>query len=255
MPCLLLKDKGLVKTVQFENARYIGDPINAVHIFNDEWVDELIFLDIDATHNGHHISTKLVSQLSDECFMPLTVGGGIKNIDDIHELLRAGAEKVSLNSITTENPTLIKEAADIFGSQSIVVSIDVKKQKIGKYEVFTHGGKKSTGLSPDDFAKNVVALGAGEILINSIDQDGTFKGYDIDLIKLITSSVNVPVIACGGAGVVEDLSKAIFWGKASAVAAGSMFVYHGKKHAVLINFPSRDEIEKSFTLTKQQIGV
>jgi imidazole glycerol-phosphate synthase subunit HisF len=252
MPCLLLKNMGLVKTIQFKNSRYIGDPINAVHIFNEEWVDELIFLDIEAHRNGHHISSDLVSKISDECYMPLTVGGGISTIESIHELLRAGAEKVAINTCALENPDIIREASRIFGSQSIVVSIDARLLKNGEYEAYTHGGTKPAGITPVVLAKRMEESGAGEIMINSIDRDGTWSGYDLNLVRMITSEVKIPVIACGGAGSVDDLAKAVYIGHASAVAAGSMFIYHGKKHAVLINFPSRDEIEKSFgDLVKQ----
>lgn len=246
IPCLLLKDKGLVKTVQFANPKYVGDPINSVYIFNSEEADEIIFLDIMATKNNSHISIDFVSKISDECFMPLTVGGGIRSTEDIRDLLRAGAEKVAINTYAIENPSFIKEASRIFGSQSIVISMDVKLQKNGRYEVYTHGGSRPTGTNPVDLAKLMESQGAGEILLNSIDKDGTWTGYDIALIKSITESVRVPVIACGGAASMKDLAEAIYLGHASAATAGSMFVFHGKKHAVLINFPSKDELEKYF---------
>ena len=243
MPCLLIKDKGLVKTVQFKDGRYVGDPINATYIFNEEWVDEIVFLDITATKNNRHISTDLISKISDECFMPLTVGGGIRSLSAVQELLRAGAEKVAINTYAIENPSFIVEASRVFGSQSIVVSVDAKKRKDGRYEVYIKGGTIPTGMDPVDVAKQMETLGAGEILINSIDRDGTWSGYDLELIRAVSDAVMVPVIACGGASSLDDLNKAINMGHASAVAAGSMFVFHGKKHAVLINFPSRDEIQ------------
>lgn len=243
IPCLLLKNKGLVKTVQFKEPRYVGDPINAVWIFNQKEVDELIFLDIMATKESNKPSIELISKISDECFMPLTVGGGIRSVEDIKELLNAGAEKVSINTYAVENPSFIKEASDVFGSQSIVVSIDAKRHKKGLYEVFTHRGTRPAGIDPVSLAVQMEGMGAGEILINSIDREGTMEGYDIQLIREVSDAVNIPVIACGGAGKLEDFADAINVGHASAVAAGSFFVFHGRRRAVLINFPTREELE------------
>jgi cyclase len=243
IPCLLLKNKGLVKTVQFKEPRYVGDPINAVWIFNQKEVDELIFLDIMATKESKKPSIDLISKISDECFMPLTVGGGIRSVEDIKKLLNAGAEKVSINTYAVENPSFIKEASNVFGSQSIVVSIDVKRHKKGLYEAFTRGGSKPAGVDPVSLAVQMADMGAGEMLLNSIDRDGTWEGYDIELIRAVSDAVNIPVIACGGAGKLEDLALAINGGHASAVAAGSFFVFHGRRRAVLINFPSREELE------------
>lgn len=244
MPCLLLKNMGLVKSVKFKNHRYIGDPINAVKIFNDKKADELIFLDITATEEKRSISLKLVEDLGEECNMPFSVGGGIKSIEIIKDILSAGAEKVSINSYAFENPSFIRQVSDIFGSQSIIVSIDVKKNHFGKYTVFINGGLKQTKVNPIEYAKKVEEMGAGEILINSIDNDGLMKGYDVELLKEVADAVHIPVIACGGAGKLKDLEDAIKFGHASAVAAGSMFVYHGPRNAVLINFPSKDELTK-----------
>lgn len=244
IPCLLLKDKGLVKTVKFKDPKYIGDPINAVRIFNEKEVDELIFLDITATREKRKPSIPVISQISDECFMPLAFGGGIKTIEDIKAVLNAGAEKVSINTEAINNPELIAEAADIFGSQSITISVDVKKKLFGKYEIYTESGTKHTGLDPVYFVKNMEKMGAGEILINSIDRDGTMQGYDIEIIKKISEAVNIPVIACGGAGGLNDFSDAFNKGGASAVAAGSFFVFYGKRRAVLINYPDRGDLEK-----------
>ena len=243
IPCLLLKDKGLVKTVKFKNPKYVGDPINAVRIFNEKEVDELIFLDITATIEKRPPPIDVISQISDECLMPLTFGGGISTVDQVKQVLNSGAEKVSINTSAVENPILIKEASENFGSQSIVVAIDVKKKLFGKYEVFTHDGTRGTGLDPVQFSQKMEEYGAGEILINSIDRDGTMQGYDINLIKLITTAVNIPVIACGGAGRVHDFSEALLTGGASAVAAGSLFVFYGKRRAVLINYPTKKELE------------
>jgi imidazole glycerol-phosphate synthase subunit HisF len=250
IPCLLLKDKGLVKTIGFENPRYIGDPINAIRIFNQKNADEIFFLNITRSkikNNGDwqlvndSQTLDLISKISDECFMPLGYGGGIRNIEDIKELFKAGVEKVSINTSSVECPSLIKEASRIFGSQSITASIDVKINERNVYEVFIYGGTKGTAKDPVDHAMNMESLGAGEILLNSVDNDGTMQGYNIDLIKSISRSVKIPVIACGGCGKFIDFTKAIHEGGASAVAAGSFFVYHGKKRAVLINYPNNEE--------------
>jgi cyclase len=263
IPCLLLKDKGLVKTIQFKEPRYIGDPINAVRIFNEKDADELIFLDIMASRSSGFlefrkknasIAFELIAKISHECMMPLSYGGGIATISEIKQLFNIGVEKVIINTQAAENPGLIAEASNIFGNQSIIVSIDAKKIAHGKYEVFIRGGTKSTGKDPVQFAHEIVKLGAGELMINSIDQDGMMAGYDIDLVKSIADAVSVPVIACGGAGKVEDLFDAFQNGHASAMAAGSLFVFHGRKRAVLINYPPRIELERIFTKTENPFG-
>jgi imidazole glycerol-phosphate synthase subunit HisF len=245
IPCLLLKEGGLVKTTKFQNPVYVGDPINAVKIFNDFEVDELVFLDIDASKQNRTVDLNLIKKIGDEAFMPFSVGGGIKTINEIKTILNAGVEKVILNSNAINNLNFIKEASDIFGSQSIVVCIDFKKSN-SSYEVFTHGGTIPTGLTPLDVAKNIEKAGAGEIILNSIDRDGTREGYDIYLIKQISESVQIPVIALGGAKDSGDFIKAIKEGKASAVAAGSTFVFIGKKNAVLINYPDKKEMKDCF---------
>lgn len=244
MPCLLLKDGALVKTIKFKDPSYIGDPINAIRIYNEKEVDELIFLDITATLENRQPPFKMLAEIASECFMPVAYGGGIRRLEDIKEIFNLGIEKVALNSYAVEDPGFIRVAADKFGTQSIVVSIDVKKKFLGRYEVYTHGGRKGTGLDPVKFAAQVEALGAGEILLTSIDQDGTQEGYDLELIKKITDTVSVPVIACGGAGKIEDFVAAVKQGGASACATGSMVVYFGRNRAVLINFPTRDELEQ-----------
>lgn len=257
IPCLLLKEKGLVKTIQFKDPRYIGDPINAVRIFNDKEADELIFLDIMASRGGGFlglrrqppIAFELITKISRECMMPLSYGGGITTIEEIKKLFGIGVEKVIINTQATENYGFIGEASEIFGNQSIIVSIDVKKNPLGKYEVFIRGGTKATGKDPVQFARDMAAMGAGELMINSIDQDGMMTGYDVGLIKTISNAVSVPVIACGGAGKIEDLFDAYQNGHASAMAAGSMFVFHGRKRAVLINYPTRSELETIFSDT------
>ena len=246
IPCLLLKNKGLVKTVKFKEPKYLGDPINIVRIFNDKEVDELIFLDITATVEQKPPPFKLLSEIASECFMPLGYGGGINNLEDIRTILSLGVEKVSINSGAVANPSFITAAADRFGSQSIVVSIDVKKNMFGKYQVFTHGGRKKTGLDPIRFAVKMEQLGAGELLINSIDRDGTMQGYDLDLIKQISTAIGIPVVTCGGAGSVADLAAAVNQGGASAAAAGSMFVFQGPLRAVLISYPASQDLEKAF---------
>lgn len=243
IPCLLLKDGGLVKTVKFREPIYISDPINAVRIYNEKEVDELIFLDITATSENKKPPFKIISEIASECFMPLTYGGGIRSLEDIKKIFNLGVEKVCINSYAVENPLFIKSASDIFGGQSIVVSIDVKKNLFGKYEVFAFGGRKSTGLDPVNFAVQMEQVGAGEVLLTSIDRDGMWEGYDVELIKNVTAAVNIPVIACGGAGKIEDFAYAVKEGNASAVAAGSMIVFQGKGLGVLINFPTKDELQ------------
>jgi len=246
IPVLLLKDKGLVKTVKFQSPTYIGDPINAVKIFNDLEADELVFLDIDASRENRTIPLELAKEIGDEAYMPFSVGGGIKSVEQISQIIKKGAEKVVLNTEAIENPELVKMASEISGSQSIVVSIDAKNIGDRAYEVYTHGGTRSTGLDPVTVSLLMQRHGAGEILINSIDRDGTKNGYDTYLIESISRAVEVPVIAMGGAGSIEDFAKIVKDGGASAVAAGTMFVFIGRKRAVLINYPDKSELEKVF---------
>jgi len=246
IPVLLLKGKGLVKTIRFKEPKYIGDPINAVKIFNDLKADELIFLDINASKEGRAVSVDLVKDIGDEAFMPFGVGGGISNIIQIEQLLKAGAEKVIINTNALLKPSLIEEAARVFGSQSIVVSLDVKKSLFGKYECWIKDGNENTKSHPTDLAKKAENFGAGELIINSIDLDGVMTGYNIELIKSIADIVSIPVVACGGAGNLEHLKKAYFEGNAHALAVGSMFVYHGPRRAVLINYPSKSELKQLF---------
>ena len=245
MPVLLLQGDGLVKGIQFKNHTYVGDPMNAIHIFNEKEVDELVFLDITATQENRAPRLAYIAKIADECFMPFAVGGGIKDVKQIREILYAGAEKVSINTAAVENPTLISEAANLFGSQSVVVSIDYKKTWPDSKWVFTYSGTKNTKLDPIEWAVRVAELGAGEILLNSMDRDGSMEGYDIETIAQVSSAVNVPVIACGGAGNIEHLGEAVRSG-ASALAAGSMFVFHGRKRAVLISYPTQKELERVF---------
>ena len=242
MPCLLLNNSRLVKTVRFKKPNYIGDPINVIKIYNEKEVDELIFLDITATVENRKPPFKIISEIASECFMPFAYGGGINNLEDIKKIFSLGVEKVAINNYAIENPSFIKSASDLFGSQSIIVSIDVRKSLFGKYEVYTHSGKNATKLEPVKFAIQAEEMGAGELLLTSIDRDGTMQGYDNNLITEVSDAVSVPVIACGGAGNIEHFAEAVKAG-ASAVAAGSLVVYQGFNRGVLINFPTRDELE------------
>jgi cyclase len=242
IPCLLLKNEGLVKTVKFKDPKYLGDPINIVRIFNDKEVDELVFLDILATVENRRPNFDLLGKITSECFMPLGYGGGIRDMDDVKKLLAIGVEKFVLNTAAVENPALIRAAADYAGSQAVVISMDVKKTLFGKYEVFTRGGKKGTELDPVKFAIELEKHGAGEIFVNAIDRDGTMQGYDLDLIRRVAESVGVPVVACGGAGNIGHLAEAVKAG-ASAAAAGSMFVFQGPLRGVLISYPAQEELK------------
>lgn len=249
IPCLLLRDGLFVKTIQFDEILHISEPIYAIKIFNDYEVDELFIVDIMASRKIHHdkndISTipfELISKISDESCMPITYGGGISSIEQMKALFKAGIEKICISSHAIKHPDFIKEAASIFGSQSIVVTIDVKYGNDGTYDVWTNGGLHKIDFSLIECARVMEEMGAGEIVVNSIDNDGMMKGYDINMIKQVTQNVKIPVIALGGAKTYQDLKDVLREGGASAAAAGSMFVFFGKKKAVLINYPSRDEI-------------
>jgi cyclase len=244
IPVLLLKGNGVYKTEKFKNPKYIGDPINAVKIFNEKEVDEIIILDIDATANKQ-INYKLIEDLAGECFMPMSYGGGITSIEEIKKIISIGVEKVSINSAALNNLEIIKNASLQFGSSTIIVSVDIKKNLFGKYEIY-NANKIKIKDNLIDYCKKIEAYGAGEILINNVDKDGTMTGYDFNILKTITENVNIPVIACGGAGKLEDFKHAIEYSKCSAVAAGSMFVFHGKHRAVLINYPSQNELKNLF---------
>ncbi|MBC7389354.1 MAG: imidazole glycerol phosphate synthase subunit HisF [Opitutaceae bacterium] len=247
IPALLIQKGGLVKSVKFKDHKYVGDPINAVRIFNEKEVDEIVILDISATAEKRGPNIQQIKELASEAFMPLGCGGGITKLEEIKELISAGVEKVIINTAAFNNPSLISKGAKYVGSQSIVVSIDVKKNLWGKYKVYVHNGSKNTNLDPVEFARQMENAGAGELLLNAIDRDGTFIGYDTDLIKLISSSVSIPMVAIGGGATVEDMAKAIENG-ASAVSAGSMFVFQRPHRAVLISYPTQKELEqKLFT--------
>lgn len=242
IPVLLLKNQGLVKSKKFKDFRYIGDPMNAVKIFNDLKADELVFLDITASAENRTISLDLIKDIGEEANMPFAVGGGIKTIGDIRKIINAGAEKIIINTQAAQNPEFVRNAADEFGSSTICVCIDVKKKFIGGEQTWIYNGSKSTKYNPVEFAKLMEEKGAGEIIIQSIEKDGMMEGYDIDLIKRISSIVTIPVVALGGAGNVTHLKEAFYEAKANGLAAGSMFVYQGPKHGVLINYPNKSEI-------------
>lgn len=246
IPCLLLRNNGLVKTVKFKESTYIGDPINTVKIFNEKEVDEIFFLDIDATKFKKEPPYELIQNIASECFMPFGYGGGINSLQQIERIIKSGAEKIIINTHVFQGKNFLKEAVHQFGSSTIAVSIDVKKEFLKGNIVYVKGGTQSTGLNPVDYAKEIENAGAGEILINSIDRDGVMEGYDIELIKSISGSIKIPIIACGGAGKLSDFSLAVKQGGASAAAAGSFFVFHGKRRAVLITYPSYSEISNLF---------
>lgn len=246
IPCLLLKGHGLVKSVKFKDYRYIGDPINAVKIFNEKKADELVFLDVFASKENRSISLDLVKKLGDECHMPFTVGGGGNSLKTIQELIQAGAEKVSINAKAVLDPDFVHQASSEFGSSTIVISMDVKKKRFGPERVHINNGSKSTKYSPVEFAQLMQEKGAGELLVNSVEKDGTMEGYSLDLIRRVSEAVDIPVIACGGAGQVSDLSRVVIEGNASAAAAGSLFVYHGPRKAVLINLPEKQLMKETF---------
>jgi cyclase len=244
MPCLLLRNSALVKTIQFKDPSYVGDPINAIRIYNEKEVDELVVLDITRTIDNKRPQLKLISEIATECFMPVAYGGGLSRMEDVEAIFSCGIEKVVINSHAVAEPSFVTRVAEKFGSQAVVVSVDVKRSLFGRYEVMTHGGRKSTGLDPVDFARKMEKAGAGELFLTSIDRDGTGKGFDVELIRRVTNAVGIPTIACGGAGTVEHCGVAVKEGGASAVALGSMAVYFGRNRAVLINFPARKELDR-----------
>lgn len=242
IPVLLLKGQGLVKTAKFKDPVYVGDPVNAIRIFNDKGADELVLLDITASQEGREPNFRLIEEIASECFMPLGYGGGVRTLEQMTRILHSGVEKIAINSAALESLDLVRQGADRFGSQAIVVSIDAKKKLFGGYEVYGRSGRKASGRDPVALAREAVAAGAGEILINSIDRDGTGAGYDLDLVRTVADAVDVPVIACGGAGTLDHMRSAVAEAHASAAAAGSMFVFHGRHRAVLISYPSAAEI-------------
>jgi imidazole glycerol-phosphate synthase subunit HisF len=250
IPCLLVHNKGLVKTTQFKDPKYVGDPINAVKIFNEKEVDELIVIDIDATANDREPDYKMIENLAVECRMPFCYGGGIKTLAQARRIFSLGVEKIAVSSIAIENSQIISEMAQMFGNQSVVVVLDAKKKMLShNYDLYTHNAKQSTGVDPIAFAIKMQKMGAGEILLNSIDRDGVMKGYDMNLINKVRNVISIPLTVLGGAGSLDDIGTVIKEHGIIGVAAGSLFVFVGKYRAVLINYPT--PLEKHELLNKQ----
>ena len=241
IPCLLLQGGGLVKTVRFRKPTYIGDPINAIRIFNERMVDELILLDITATLESREPPLSTIEAVASECFMPLTYGGGVTRLAKIERILSLGVEKVAINSKLVEDPEFMRQAATEFGSQSVIASLDVRRRAWGQ-RVVTHGGRRAHRADPVEMARRHEEVGAGELLLTDADRDGTMSGYNLDLIERVTEALGIPTMAAGGAGSLEDLKAAVDAGAAAAVA-GSLFVYHGRHRGVLINYPTQQELE------------
>ena len=244
IPVLLLKNKGLVKSIKFSKYRYIGDPINAVRIFNDLKADELTILDILASKENRCISIDFVRKIGEEANMPFAVGGGITCLNQIQKIIGAGAEKVIINTAAHINSGFIKSAANTFGSSTIAVCIDVKRNFFGKKQAWILGGKKPTGMHPLEYSKKMADNGAGEIIIQSIERDGIKRGYDINLLKAISETVSIPVVALGGAGNLHHMYEAYHEAHVTGLAAGSMFVYLGARNGILINYPEKEKIKE-----------
>ncbi len=245
IPALLLHNQSLVKTKKFKDYVYVGDPANTVRIFNELEVDELIFLDINASIENRGPNLKLLREIADECFMPLAYGGGIKTIEQAKEVFNIGFEKIAINYQAINNPKIVSDFSHHFGSQSVIVSIDVKKKYFGKKTVYSLGGKKNMKYDPVEWAKKIEKLGAGEILLTSIDREGTWKGFDLELIESVTNAVSIPVIAHGGAGKIRDIELALDKSGASAVALGSMVIFQDKNKGVLVHFDN--ELREFYT--------
>lgn len=242
IPCLLVKNGGLVKTQNFNHPKYVGDPINAVRIFNEKEVDELIVVAIDATVKNREPDYTLIRDLAAECQMPLCYGGGVKSVEQVERIISLGVEKVSISAAAVDNPDLVAQAASVVGGQSVVVVMDVKKSsRRGKYELWTHNANKPRGICPIDFARKLEYLGAGEIVVNSIDRDGVMKGYDIELARQVREVISLPMTVLGGAGSLKDIVDLVSMFGIIGAAAGSLFVFKGKYRAVLISYPSRSE--------------
>jgi cyclase len=253
IPCLLVHDKGLVKTVQFKDPKYVGDPINAVRIFNEKESDELMVIDIDATRENREPDYKMIENLAAECRMPLCYGGGVKTVEQAHRIFSLGVEKIAISAAAIQTPELVTAMAERVGSQSVVVVLDVKKKMLGGYELYTHNGKKSTGKNPVEFAIKMQELGAGEIVVNSIDQDGMMKGYDLNIIDKIRNSISLPMTVLGGAGSLQDIGKLINQYSIIGAAAGSLFVFKGIYKAVLINYPNWEEKDRLINDNMQKV--
>lgn len=247
IPCLQLRGESLVKTIQFNKFGYIGDPLNTVKIFNDLYVDELVFLDITATIEKRPPNLKILSEIADECFMPLGYGGGINNVNQAEQVFKIGFEKMILNSAPFYDLKLISDIAKIYGSQAVVVAVDVKKNFWGKYEVYSNSGKINQKKEPKEWVKMVEDAGAGEILLTNIDREGTWKGIDTELVSGVADSTQLPLIAHGGVNSIENIAQAVKVGKASAVALGNLVVYQGKDLGVLINFPDQEKLKSALS--------
>lgn len=243
IPTLLLQDGGLVKTRKFQNPKYVGDPVNAIRIFNEKEVDELVVLDIQASKHGKEPNYALISEIAGECFMPLCYGGGVRTVEMAARIFDSGVEKVCLQTVAFENPGLITQIAKRFGSQAVVLSVDVKRDWLRRTRLYNAKSGRVTSQTWTDFLRIGVEAGAGEVILNSVDHDGELDGYDLEVISQAACMVEVPVIASGGAGKLDDFKAAIAAG-ASAVAAGAMFVFHGPHRAVLITYPRYEELEK-----------
>jgi len=246
IPVLLLHKQGLVKTKKFKDIKYIGDPINSIRIFNEKEADELILLDIDKSKERNQPDYELIESFASECFMPLCYGGGITTIEQMKKIFRIGIEKISLNTSALNDEALLREAVTTFGSQSIVVSIDIKKDIFGNYRIYDHSQKKIVKKNLLHYIEQLNTISVGEILVNSVDRDGTQLGYDIDLLMFVAEHTNIPLIACGGAKNMDDFKKVKTLANVSAVAASSFFLFHGKHRAVLITYPKYSELEKLF---------
>ena len=246
IPSLLIHDKGLVKTVKFKDPKYVGDPINAVRIFNEKEVDELAVFDIDATVLGNEPDYNLIEKLANQSRMPICYGGGVRTVHQAQKIFGLGIEKIALSSAVIHNPILISEISQKVGNQSVIVVLDVKKKIFGGYEIYTQNGKLSTGIDPVTFAIKAQELGAGEIIINSIDKDGMMKGFDMNIISKIREVVTIPITVLGGAGNINDIKNVINKYGIIGVAAGSLFVFKGKYKAVLINYPDRNIKEQIY---------
>jgi cyclase len=247
MPCLLLENGGLVKTVKFKDGQYVGDPLNAVRIYNQKEVDELVVFDISCTAAREPINFELVEKIASQCFMPVCYGGGVSSLQDFKALFNLGIEKVSVSSLLFDDPGVVRQAVDIYGSQSIIATIDVHKPVFrSKYIIKTHSGNMKRPIPLSAIVAYCEDLGIGEIIINNINQDGTWEGFDIDLLKDLTANATVPVVAVGGAGSLDDIQAAVRDGGASAVCIGSMAVFQSKGMGVLIKFPKSSELEKLF---------
>lgn len=246
IPVLLLKERGLVKGQKFKNHKYVGDPINTVKIFNEKEVDELVFLDISATDENRGPDFDLIVDIASEAFMPFAYGGGVKTVKQVERLFSIGVEKAIINTAAFLDVKFVKESVMVAGSQSIVVSMDIKKSLLGSDEVYVNNGKINTKLDPVAYAKQMQDLGVGELIVNSIDREGTGKGYDVKLLEIVSNAVGIPVIGLGGAGCLQDLADAKNQTNVSGLAAGDLFIFHGKHKAVLITYPKYSELEKLF---------